>query len=195
MNRPTDRRSIVTNLVWGILTICVIGSPGDASGQTDEGVVPPAVENGSWVVVEDGSRVIEARDVETLDVPTRLMWTLQMVFAPGALAHVSPLYAYDPQNLAGRTVYPDRIGHVATVWPCDAATTEQKFWTAGEVSWCANYWSDTIDAYNSAYRATIQLVAKPESDGQQPSDIVYFATTYPLPGIEPEKRFVVEHSR
>lgn len=176
VNRPTDRRSIVTLLVWGVLTICVMGSPGAASGQTDESSVLPEVEDRPWIPV---------RDVEDLDVPTRLMWTLQMVFAPGALAHVSPLYAYDPQELAGRTVYPDRIGQVATVRPCDA----------DERSWCANYGNDTIGVFRSAYGAVNLTSGKPVGDGQQPSDVVYFATTYPLPGIEPEKRFVVERSR
>ena len=212
VDRPTNRRSIVTSLVWGILAMCVIGSPGDASGQTDGPSVSPISEVGSWVPV---------RDVEELDTSTRLMWTLQMIFAPGALAHVSPLYAYDPRELEGRTVYPDRIGRVATVITCDE-TMKPRLLPTGELSgtnvrspetgsrsplddslsvtgaddinkspWCANYGSDTADTFH----ATLELLSeellsdKPDGDGQQPS--VYFATTYPLPDIEPKKRFVV----
>ena len=200
MHRPADRRSIVTNLVWGILAMCVIGSPGDASGQTDVG---------PWVPV---------RDVADLDTSTRLTWTLQMVFAPSALAHVSPLYAYDPRNLEGRTVYPDRIGRVATVSTCNATTMkirpmslpddELTFTnlvdnfsetqkpelssdgvlyiphTGDRLSWCANYGSNTADTFRSAHK-----LLSFDGDGQS---LVYFATTYPLPDIEPIKRFVVE---
>ena len=205
MNRPTDRRSIVTSLVWGILAMCVIGSPGDASGQIDETSVSPIVEVGSWVPV---------RDVEDLDTSTRLMWTLQMVFAPSALAHVSPFYAYDPSELVGRTVYPDRIGRVATVSTCDTTTmrpmpapnNELTFTnfvdgypgpqkpelspdgvlsiphTGNKFSWCANYGSDTADTFRSAHTLSF------DENGQLR---VYFATTYPLPDIEPKKRFVV----
>ena len=171
MNRPTDR-SIFANLVLGILTISVIGSPGDAFGQTDGSSVPPVVKDG-----------IPVRAVEALDVPTRLMWTLQMVLAPGALAHISPLYAYDPQKLAGVTVHPDRIGRVAIVRKCghDADPRPDLSLWPGELSWCASYESDTLDAFRSAYHA-------PFAD----SDPVYFATTYPIPRIEPEKRFFVE---
>ena len=86
------------------------------------------------------------------------------------------------------------------------------------VFWCARYMSKLIDAFRSAYRQ--RRAATPGSDGQQQTgdgqqqtgdgqqqtgdgqqqtgdgqqtpDIVYFATTYPLPGVEPDKRFVVE---
>ena len=214
MNHATDRRSIVTSLVWGILAMCVIGSPGDAYGQTDE--------VGSWVPV---------RDVEELDTSTRLIWTLQMIFAPGALAHVSPLYAYDPRELEGRMVYPDRIGRVATVSTCNATTMEptllangnllipgtgDRTWSAtadrfsgpseptllanGNLSipgtgdrlpWCANYGSDTADTAH----ATFELLSSNPPDGEGQRWPVYFATTYPLPDIEPEMRFVVEGSR
>ena len=204
MNHATDRRSIVTSLVWGILAMCVIGSPGDAYGQTDE--------VGSWVPV---------RDVEELDTSTRLIWTLQMIFAPGALAHVSPLYAYDPRELEGRTVYPDRIGRVATVSTCDETMkprwlptgelpgTNDRWpetgprWSpddslsvpgAGDINkspWCANYGSDTADTAH----ATFELLSSNPPDGEGQRWPVYFATTYPLPDIEPEMRFVVEGSR
>ena len=225
MNHATDRRSIVTSLVWGILAMCVIGSPGDAYGQTDETSLSPIVEVGSWVPV---------RDVEELDTSTRLIWTLQMIFAPGALAHVSPLYAYDPRELEGRMVYPDRIGRVATVSTCNATTMEpteptllangnlfiprtgDRTWSAtdyrfsgpseptllanGNLSlpgtgdrlpWCANYGSDTADTAH----ATFELLSSNPPDGEGQWRPVYFATTYPLPDIEPEKRFVVEGSR
>ena len=48
--------------------------------------------------------------------------------------------------------------------------------------WCAQYKSETIAAFRDAHSGTTR----------RPADIVYFATTYPLPGIELDKRFVVE---
>lgn len=173
MTHPTDRRSIVANLVWGILMICLVSSPRGASGQT-----------------------VLAQDVEGLDVWTRLTWTLRMVVAPGTLAHVRTLYAYDPEKLEGRTVHPDRIGRVATVSTCRSHQMEELVgWTPqtpeqNNVFWCARYMSKLLDAFRSAYRQ--RRAATPGSDGQQQTDIVYFATTYPLPGVEPDKRFVVE---
>lgn len=175
MNHPTDRRSIVANLVWGILMTCLIGSPSGASGQAD----PPVSEQDIQDLVQALESVlpVPVQDVEDLDVWTRLTWTLRMVVAPGTLAHVRPLYAYDPVELRGETVHPDRIGRVATVKTCDDT----------ETLWCAYYTNETIDAF----RYADHLTSSTSGNGGQASE-AYFATTYPLPGIEPEKRFVVE---
>lgn len=199
MNYPTDGRSIVTDLVWGILVICVCGSPvevsglepPEVSGQKDSsnaeeahiGVlsIPTAEEAhaGAWFV--------PVRDVEELDGLTRLIWTAQMIFVPDALAHVNPLYAYNPLRLEGLTVHPDRIGDVAIVRKCRAIDN-------GVL--CANYMSDTLEAFHSAYDLASKLASEPHtlSEGQTPRE-VYFGTTYPIPGIEPDKRFVAELPR
>ena len=72
------------------------------------------------------------------------------------------------------------------------------------VFWCARYMSKLLDAFRSAYRQRPRSAThgsdgkqlpdeeEKQPDEEQPTDIVYFATTYPLPGIEPDKRFVVE---
>ena len=186
MNHQTDGRSIVTNLVWGILVICVCGSPVEVSGQE-----------------------VPVRDVEELDSLTRLIWTTQMIFVPDALAHVNPLYAYNPLRLEGLTVHPDRIGDVAIVRKC---TTDNRIdwisprdetdrWNTHspqEISpradgvLCANYMNDTLEAFHSAYDLASE--AQTSSEGPTPGE-VYFATTYPLLGIEPDKRFVAELPR
>lgn len=191
MNYPTDGRSIVTNLVWGILAICICGSPTEVSGQEDASTVP-------------------VRDVEELDGLTRLIWTTQMIFVPDALAHVSPLYAYNPLRLEGLTVHPDRIGAVAIVRKCrktdnrtdwispQGETDEQYTHSTQGISpradgvLCANYMNDTLEAFHSAYDLASE--AQTSSEGPTPGE-VYFATTYPLLGIEPDKRFVAELPR
>lgn len=209
MNHPTDRRSIVTNLACGILTMCIVGSPSSASGQNGPPVSEPDVQASEGVPAQQKvegrhwdsdtlvvaspwtARPVPAQDVEDLDVWTRLTWTIQLVVAPGTLAHVRPLYAYDPENLKGWTVHPDRIRPVATVKPCNQAEFLRAWAPASpdrrnDVFWCAYYTNDTIDAFRHADHL---MSGTPDGDG--PSD-AYFATTYPLPGIEPEKRFVVE---
>lgn len=184
VKHPTDRRSIVANLVWGILTICLAGSPGSASGQTGQTVPEQDVQafEGVW------TGPVPAQDVEHLDVWTRLTWTLRMVVAPGTLAHVSPLYAYGLDDLRGRTVHPDRIRPVATVKPCNQAEFNRAWASAtrdeqNDVFWCAYYTSETMGAFHFADHLR----------SSTPSD-AYFATTYPLRGVEPEKRFVVERA-
>ena len=54
---------------------------------------------------------------------------------------------------------------------------------------CANYMNDTLEAFHFAYD-----LASETSEGQTPPE-VYFGTTYPIPGIEPDKRFVAELPR
>lgn len=206
MNHLTDRRSIV-NLARGILTICIVGSPSGASGQNGPPVSEPDVQASESVpaqqVVEDREGytlrqeghtlvVTPAQDVEDLDVWKRLTWTIQLVVAPGTLARVRPLYAYDPEDLKGWTVHPDRIRPVATVMLCNSMERRRHLARAHAASeqndvWCAYYMNETIDAFNYANL----MSSTHEGAGQSASD-AYFATTYPLPGIEPEKRFVVE---
>lgn len=181
-NHPTDRRPIVTSLAWGILMMCVVGSPGYVSGQT--------------VQVRDG-QTVQVRDVENLDGLTRLAWTVQGIFAPEALARVNPLYAYNPRDVVELEVHPDRIGNVATVRECDS---DQDFWPLAyranaEVTmsrspfrtpWCAEYMSDTLDAFRSAYSDVNQLSNAAAADDPR----VYFATTYPLQDVEIKRWFV-----
>lgn len=199
MSYSTGGRSIVTNLVWGILMTCVCGSPAEVSGQPER----PVPEASSDALTEEEARAsirsVPVRDVEDLDSLTRLIWTLQMIFTPGALAHVSPLYAYNPRDLAGRTVHPDRIGDVAIVRTCRTADGGVLVFSPPEEAveqnhgvLCANYMSDTIEAFHSAYEL-MSATPRPK-EGTTPGE-VYFGTTYPIPGIEPEKRFVAELPR
>lgn len=187
MRYPTDGRSIVTSLVWGILLLCVCGLPAEVHGQQS----------------------VPVRDVEDLDGLTRLLWTVQMIFVPDALAHVSPLYAYDPRDLAGRTVHPDRIGDVAIVKTCFMtdggvlvfSPTEEEAVEQNREFWCANYMDNILEAFNSARFAyagaddDTPISATPRLSEGTTHPEVYFGTTYPIPGIEPEKRFVAELPR
>lgn len=193
MKYPTDGRSIVTNLAWGILMICVCGSPAEVSGQLNPEVSgqlnpdPEASPDASTTEeAHAGVWFVPARDVEDLDGLTRLLWTLQMIFTPSALAHVSPLYAYDPRKLAGRTVHPDRIGDVAIVRTCPPTWS---WWEEERVGqdhgvWCVSYMSNIREAFDDASTLLVSDTGE-----------VYFGTTYPIPGIEPEKRFVAELPR
>ena len=152
----TDARRISVGVVLAIVTICAVGWPTHAHAQ------------------------IRVQDVEQLDTLTRLVVTLRMVLAPGSRSDVNPLYAYDPQELAGQEVHPERIGAVATVSQCEAGGAE----TEGE-AWCARYFTDINQAFRAAYRAN-----RGTDGANNASPDVYFATTYPLPNVEPERRFV-----
>lgn len=176
VNHPTDRKSIVANLVWGILMICLVGSPSGASGQDDQPVLDQDIQDLAQALGGVWTEPVPAQDIEKFDVWTRLTWTIRMVVAPGTLAHVRPLYAYNPAKLGDRTVYSDRIGHVATVKRCPNNYSS-------DVPWCAYYRSNTLDSKLLSFDVY--------GDGELSSDI-YFATTYPLPDTEPDKRFVVE---
>lgn len=190
MIHSNDRSSIVTNLVWGILMICVCGSPVEVHGQPERSVIDTLTVEEARASV----RSVPVRDVEDLDGLTRLLWTVQMIFTPGALAHVSPLYAYDPRKLAGRTVHPDRIGDVAVVRTCRGVlvfSPPEEVVEQDHGILCANYMSDTIEAFHSAYT----LMSETSTHSKDPPPEVYFGTTYPIPGIEPEKRFVAERRR
>ena len=122
-----------------------------------------------------GQPPVPVQDVEDLGALRRVAVTLQLFFVPEAIAEVNPLYAYDAAELAGTEVHPDRIGAVATVQPCEQV--QQR------VTWCARYFTDIRRAFDVAYAA-----ASDPGDGQ--SQDIYFATTYPLPNITPERRFV-----
>ena len=58
-----------------------------------------------------------------------------------------------------------------------------------EARWCAQYFDpmgrswELLGAYRTAYRET-------ETARRSNESTTYFATTYPLPGVEPERRFV-----
>lgn len=195
MNYLTDGKSIVTKLVWGILMTCVCGSPAESSGQCDPVPEDHPSDASATEAPSDASATEEAhagvwfvpaRDVEDLDGLTRLLWTLQMIFTPSALAHVSPLYAYDPRDLAGRTVHPDRIGDVAIVRTCPPTWSWWEEETVGQDHgvWCVSYMSNIREAFDDASTLLVSDTGE-----------VYFGTTYPIPGIEPEKRFVAERRR
>ena len=158
MKPPTRLERISPGIVWAILAMCVVGWPTHTHAQPR----------------------VPVQDVEGLSILTKLVVTLQMVLAPGSRADVNPLYAYDPRELAGAEVHPDRIGGVATVSQCEAGGAE----TEGE-AWCARYFTDINQAFRAAYRAN-----RGTDGANNASPDVYFATTYPLPNVEPERRFV-----
>jgi len=123
---------------------------------------------------------VAVQDIDQLPVLTKFVVTVQMVLAPGSRADVNPLYAYKPEDLAGEEVHPERIGDVATVSQCEADGAEAE----GE-TWCARYFTDISQAFRAAYRAN-----RGTDDARDESPEVYFATTYPLPNVEPTRRFV-----
>ncbi len=156
----TDRASLYIQRGF-ILAIVAVGSPSDIYGQ------PPS----SHGVPQPHPPEVPVQPVEEINTFTRLRWTLQLLFASGAVAHVNPLYAYDPASVEARLVYPDRIGPVAMVGACIEVEGE----------WCAQYFSDVTAAYRAAYVAA--------DDGDY-----YFATTYPLANIRPARRFISQQS-
>ena len=191
MKYPTDGRSIVTNLVWGILMMYVCGSPAEVSGQAGQEPAEVSGQEPAEVSGQDaGVWFVPARDVEELDGLTRLIWTAQMIFVPAALAHISPLHAYDPRDLAGRTVHPDRIGDVAIVRTCPPTWSWWEAETVGQDHgiWCANYMSNIREAFDAS------ILPIDASEGATRGE-VYFGTTYPIPGVAPKKRFVAERPR
>ena len=148
-----DVERISAGVVWAILAMCVVGWPADTHAQ----------------------QPVPVRDVDELGILQRLVVTLQLVLAPGARADVNPLYAYNPQDLAGEEVHPERIGNVATVSQCET----------GGTGWCARYFTDINQAFRTAYQDN-----RGTADANNANPDVYFATTYPLPNVEPERRFV-----
>ena len=148
MTPPTDVARFSAGVVCVMLTICAVGWPTYTHAQ------PP----------------VPVQDVEQLGPLTKLVVTLRALLARGALEQVHPLYAYNPQEIAGAEVHPETLGDVATVSRCQSNTEEG--------AWCARYFADINGAFNAAYRANDANLD------------VYFATTYPLPNIEPERRFV-----
>ena len=182
MKPLTDVERISAGVVWAVLAMCVVGWPADTHAQ------PPVPVQGVDLEVYADARErakpaqppVPVQDVAGLGILTKLAVTLQMVLAPGAPADVNPLYAYNPQDLAGEEVHPESIGDVATVGRCEAGGTE-----AEGVTWCARYFTDINQAFRTAYHAN-----RGTDDANNENPVVYFATTYPLPNVEPERRFV-----
>lgn len=151
-----DRASLPT--LWGFtLAITAVGSPSNIHAQTE------------------ASNEVPVQLVEDIDMLTRLRWTLQLLFDPGVIAHINPLYAYEPKSVEGQEIRLERIGPVAMVGECSVPPS------GAEETWCAQYFSDVTAAYHAAYAAA--------ADGDY-----YFATTYPLANIRPDRRFVSQQS-
>ena len=179
MTLPTNANWILAGLMCGALTICGGGWTVPAHAQSPETPV---------------------QDVEELGILRKLMLTLQMIMAPGTRDQIGPLYAYDPTSpeISGSEVRPERIGGVATVSRCSGEPGE-------EAGWCARYFDHTDDgallaAYQTAYRATVAGLPTENQELAETNQLpdprtTYFATTYPLPNIEPERRFVWGLSR
>ena len=163
MKNRIDGGRVVTRIAGLVLVIFVVCLPDNSQGQ------PP----------------VPVQDFEELDAMKQLVWTLQTVLAPGTLAQVERLYAYDPQRLDGVRVYPERIGDVATVRPCNGNSDP----SAGRIAWCAQYFGGDDDAVRRAYGSVAD-------DGVACAMMIegevrcYFATTRPLPEIAHARSFV-----
>ena len=160
-------------VMCGVLTICVGGWTTHAHAQSPE-------------ISE-----IPVQRIEEIGTLTKFALTFRMLLAPAVRDQIGSLYAYDPTvaGLAGLEVHPETIGDVAIVSQCSGNSEEPR--------WCARYFDHMdesealLEAYQTAYRAAptgaeTTEAANPSSD--QPT--TYFATTYPLPNVEPAQRFV-----
>ncbi len=161
MKNQTDGRRMATRIAGFVLVICAVCLPGNSHGQP----------------------LVPVQDLQALGAVKQLLWTLQTFLAPGTLAQVERLYAYDPQQVDGVRVYPERLGNVATIKPCNSDSS------ANEVAWCAQYFGSDDDAVRRAYGGAVadDGTACQLDDGQIRC---YFATTRPLPEIVPERSFV-----
>ncbi|MCY3842501.1 MAG: hypothetical protein OXH69_03045 [Acidobacteria bacterium] len=131
-----------------------------------------------------GQPLVPVHDFEELDATKQLVWTLQTVLAPRTLTQVERLYAYDPQDLEGVRVYPERIGNVATIKPCNSGSSET------EVAWCAQYFGGDDNAVRRAYGGAVAGDGGACALSDNGQIRCYFATTRPLPEIVPERSFV-----
>jgi len=145
-------------LGWLALVTVMAASPGNLHGQFE------------------GPDEVPVQLVEEIDLFTRVMWTLQLLFVPSSIEHVNPLYAYDVEAVEGQEVRLERVGPVAMVGQCSVSSSRAE-------TWCAQYFSEIAAAYRAAYAA---------ADAADRD--YYFATTYPLPNIRPARRFVSRQS-
>ena len=177
MKLPTDENWIVAGVICVVLTVCAGGWATRVHAQ------PPEVP---------------VQDIEEVGTLRKLLLTLQMVMVPAAREQISPLYAYHPaaSEINGLEVRPETLGSVATVSRCGDAPEE-------EAGWCARYFDHMgggealLAAYQAAHRATVvnrpndaEGFAASNQAGASPQPPTYFATTYPLPNVEPARRFV-----
>ena len=174
MKLPIDGDWILAGVICGVLT----------------------VGGGGWATpVHAQSPEVPVQEVEELGALEKILLTLQMVVASAVRDQIGPLYAYDPTASAinGLEVRPETIGSVATVSRCSGHPGR----TTG---WCARYFDHMdnhealLTAYQTAYRAVAaDRSSEAENDSavnQSDDPTTYFATTYPLPNVEPARRFV-----
>ena len=173
MKLPTYGDWIPAGVMCGVLTVCAGGWATHAHAQSPE---------------------IPVKRIEDIGALSKFALTFRMIVAPAVRDEIGSLYAYDPTapGIDGLEVRPETIGDVATIGPCSDASEEAR--------WCARYF-DQMDkgeallaAYQTAYRemADRSHDATDSSTSNQSSDqpTTYFATTYPLPDVEPAQRFV-----
>ena len=86
-----------------ILAVTAVGSPGNIHAQTES-------SNHARMQLVDDADEVPVEPVEDVDMLTRLRWTLQLIFSPGVIAHVNPLYAYEPKSVEGQEVRLERVG-------------------------------------------------------------------------------------
>ena len=177
MKLPTDGDWIPIGVMCGVLMVCAGGWATHAHAQ------PPEISE------------IPVQRIEEIGTLTKFVLTLRTIMAPAVRDQIGSLYAYDPTvpELDGLEVHPETIGDVAIVSQCSGDSEEPR--------WCARYF-DHMDnseallaAYQAAYRATAagrpngtgETGPNSQSSNQPPT---YFATTYPLPNVEPAQQFV-----
>lgn len=179
MKLPTDGDWIPAGVMCGVLTVCAGGWTTHAYAQSPE-------------ISE-----IPVQRIEEIGILPKFALTFRMLLAPAVRDQIGSLYAYDPTvpELDGLEVHPETIGDVAIVSQCSGNSDSD------ESRWCARYFDHMdesealLEAYQTAYRAAPAV--RPNGAGttgttnrspDQPT--TYFATTYPLPNVEPAQRFV-----
>lgn len=105
----------------------------------------------------------------------RTLWTLGLLsqIAPPP-PNINPLYGYDPRDIAGLMAVTETVEPAAVVQRCSDA--------AGETRWCARYSNSLGDAAQTAY------------DLEDTRREVMVGTTFPVPGLTPEERFLSWHT-
>ena len=170
MKLPTDGDWIPAGVMCGVLTVCA----------------------GGWTTHAHAQSLVPVQRIEEIGTLRKFALTLRMIMAPAVRDQIGSLYAYDPTvpGLAGLEVHPETIGDVAIVSQCPSDDSE-------EPQWCAWYFDhmDKSEALLAAYQTAYLAAPDDPADGDGTTAATnppstYFATTYPLPNVEPAQRFV-----
>ena len=138
----------------------------------------------TWMILSAGARepshagppgTVPLYAAGEADPGTRLRWVFLLAFKPSAVAGLNVLHAYEPRDVEGRIVYPDRVGPTAVITRCGPRGTDE------DHRWCAKYFGQPDEAYRAARRT---------SDRER----IYFGTTYPMRNAARAASFVTEYA-